>query len=43
MSIWDTSIKSASNAIPLELTFDCKSEYAFITFDYKIDYSYSFT
>jgi hypothetical protein len=43
MSIWDTCIKSASSGIPLELTFDFKSEFAFITFDYKIDYSYSFT
>lgn len=43
INIWDTSIISAKNGIPLELSFDYKSEYAFITFDYKFDYSYSFT
>ena len=43
INIWDTRVKSAKNGFPLELSFDYKSEYAFITFDYKFDYSYSFT
>jgi hypothetical protein len=43
ISIWDTSVKSADNGIPLELSFAYKSEYAFITFDYKFDYHYPFT
>ena len=41
--IWDTSVKSADNGIPLELSFAYKSEYAFITFDYNFDYSHAFT
>jgi hypothetical protein len=43
ISIWDTSAKSAAQGIPLELSFAYKSEYTFITFDYKFDYHYAFT
>ena len=41
LSIWDTSVKSAENGIPLELSFAYKREYAFITFEYDFDYSYN--
>jgi len=43
ISIWDTSVKSAKHGIPFELSFSYKSEYAFITFDYKFDYHYALT
>lgn len=43
ISLWDTSVKSAKHGIPFELSFSNKSEYAFITFDYKFDYHYALT
>jgi hypothetical protein len=43
ISLWDTSVKSAKHGIPFELSFSNKSEYAFITFDYKFDYNYALT
>jgi hypothetical protein len=43
ISLWDTRVKSAKHGIPFELSFSYKSEYAFITFDYKFDYHYALT
>jgi hypothetical protein len=41
--IWDTSVRSAAQGLPFELSFAYKSEYTFITFEYKFDYHYAFT